>query len=232
MSLYFEVLDHEPHNEVDRMTEPLRIDIVSDVMCPWCVIAHGQLTEALEATGTEHEIHWHAFELNPDMVPEGEELGAHLQEKYGTTQEQSEQTRQRMAEVGAQVGVEFSFDEGMRMHNTFNTHQLLHWANEQGRKNDLKLALFTAHFKDVRNLSDSAVLADIAEEIGLDRDEALAVLEDQRFASEVRGEEKFWIEQGITGVPAVVFDRQHLVTGAQGVENYTSILDQLAQANA
>jgi len=117
----------------------------------------------------------------------------------------------------------------MRMHNTFNLHQLLHWAEQQGRMHDLKMALFSAHFTDQRNLSDNEVLADIAAEIGLDRDEALAVLTEQRFAQEVREEERHWQQQGIQSFPAVVFNNRHLVSGAQGVENFTLILNQLAQ---
>lgn len=208
---------------------PLRIDIVSDVMCPWCIIGYRQLTQALEATDTAHEVHWHPFELNLEMPPEGQNLREHLAEKYGSTAEQSEQSRQQMTKLGDELGFDFRFTEGTRMHNTFNTHQLLHWADKQGRKNDLKMALFIAHFTDGRDLSDIAVLADMAREIGLDPAEALAVLEDQRFASEVRQEQSFWIQQGIRGVPAVVFDRQHLVTGAQGVDNYTNILAQLTK---
>jgi predicted DsbA family dithiol-disulfide isomerase len=120
----------------------------------------------------------------------------------------------------------------MRMHNTFNAHQVLHWADQEGQKSELKLALFDAHFTHGRDLSDNAVLADVAGEVGLDATEALAVLEDQRFASEVRKEQAFWIQQGVRGVPAVVFDRQHLVSGAQGVDNFTSILMQLTQETA
>ncbi len=211
------------------MTEPLRIDIVSDVMCPWCIIGYRQLAQALEATGTAHEIHWHPFELNPQMPPEGQNTRAHIIEKYGSTPEQSEQSRQQMKALGDSLGFDFAWDEDSRMHNTFNTHQLLHWAETQDRKHDLKMALFEAHFTEGRDLSDNTVLADIASEIGLDRDEALAVLDDQRFANDVRNTETFWQQQGITGVPAVVFDRKHLVTGAQGVDNYTSILTQLAE---
>jgi predicted DsbA family dithiol-disulfide isomerase len=206
---------------------PLRIDIVSDVMCPWCIIGYRQLAAALEASDVDHEIHWHPFELNPNMPSEGQDIGEHLAEKYGTTPEQSLANRAMMTARGKELGFEFNFADGFRMHNTFNTHQLLHWANEQGRKNDLKQALFTAHFTNGRNLSDDAVLVDIAAEIGLDRDEATAVLADQRFASTVRQEQQFWTQQGISGVPAVVFDRQHLVTGAQGVENFKSILAQI-----
>lgn len=211
------------------MNQPLRIDIVSDVMCPWCIIGDRQLAEALAATGTAHEIHWHPFELNPDMPPEGQNVREHIAEKYGSTPEQSDKSRKQMTALGADLGFEFRYTDDMRMHNTFNAHQLLHWADTQGRKHDLKLALFIAHFTDGRDLSDDAVLADVAGETGLDRAEALAVLADQRFASEVRQIENFWVQQGIRGVPAVVLDRKHLVTGAQGVENYTSILGQLAK---
>lgn len=211
------------------MTQPLRIDIVSDVMCPWCIIGYRQLAEALDATGIAHDIHWHPFELNPDMPAEGQNVREHVAEKYGSTPEQSDKSRKQMTALGADLGFDFRYTDDMRMHNTFNAHQLLHWADTLGRKHDLKLALFTAHFTDRRNLSDDTVLADVAGEIGLDRVEALAVLADQRFASEVRQIEGFWVQQGIRGVPAVVLDRKHLVTGAQGVENYTTILGQLAK---
>ena len=210
------------------MATPLRIDVVSDVMCPWCIIGFRQLSQALDASGTAHEIHWHPFELNPQMVAEGQNMREHIIEKYGSTPAQSEQSRQQLKALGDSLGFEFAWDDDTRMHNTFNSHQLLHWAGTQGRKHDLKLALSSAHFTDRRNLSDVSVLADVAAEIGLDRKEAAAVLDDQRYADDVRKGEEFWQQQGITGVPAMVFNRKHLVTGAQGVENFTSILTQLA----
>jgi predicted DsbA family dithiol-disulfide isomerase len=212
--------------------QPLRIDIISDVMCPWCIIGYRQLAIALEDSKVVHEIHWHPFELNPNMPAEGQDIGEHLAEKYGTTPEQSAANRANMTARGEELGFAFNFVDGFRMHNTFNTHQLLHWANGQGRKDDLKQALFVAHFTNGRDLSDDAVLVDIAVEIGLDRAEAAVVLTDQRFAAKVREEQKFWTGQGISGVPAMVFDRQHLVTGAQGVDNYQNILSQLQEMRA
>lgn len=208
----------------------LHIDIVSDVMCPWCIIGYRQLEKALEDSGRDYEIQWHPFELNPDMPAEGQNLREHIAEKYGATPAQSQQNRRQMTQAGNAVGFAFSFADDMRMHNTFTAHQLLHWANQQGRMHELKQALFIAHFSQRRNLSDTSVLADVAAQIGLDRAEALAVLADQRFASAVRTAEKAWIDQGISGVPAVIFNHRHLVTGAQGVENYTRILEQLAAA--
>jgi predicted DsbA family dithiol-disulfide isomerase len=217
---------------MNETKSPLRIDIVSDVMCPWCIIGYRQLATALEASDVAHEIHWHPFELNPNMPAEGQDVGEHLAEKYGTTPEQSAANRANMTARGKELGFDFNFVEGFRMHNTFNTHQLLHWAGELGRKHDLKQALFTEHFTHGRNLSDDTVLVEIAGEIGLDREEAKAVLADQRFANSVRQEQQFWTGQGISGVPAVVFDRKHLVTGAQGVDNFKSILAQLKEMRA
>ena len=216
----------------DTATTTLQIDIVSDVMCPWCVIGYKQLATALEATRTPHEIRWHPFELNPNMPPAGQNITEHVAEKYGATPEQSRASRLHMTQAGADVGFEFAYTDDMRMHNTFNTHQLLHWAAQHNRMHELKMALFTAHFTHGRNLSDDAVLADVAAEIGLDRAQAAAVLSDQRFAQDVRDAEQFWIGQGIQSVPAVVFNHRHLVSGAQGVDNFTRILEQLAALQA
>ena len=214
------------------MTNPLRIDIVSDVMCPWCIVGYRQLAAALEASGLRHEIHWQPFELNPDMPPEGQNLRDHIIAKYGSTPEQSEQSRTRLTQLGQELGFEFRFTEDTRMHNTFNAHQLLHWAAVQGGAHDLKLALFAAHFTQGRDLSSIEVLADVAGEVGLDRTEALSVLTDQRFARDTRQIEQFWVQQGIRGVPAVILDRRHLVTGAQGTEAYARLLGELLEERA
>ena len=208
--------------------QPLRIDIVSDVVCPWCVVGYRQLAAALEQTNTDHEIHWHPFELNPNMPSEGQNMREHIMEKYGSSKAESDASRARIAEAGSDVGFQFNFNDDLRMHNTFNLHQLLHWAEQQGRMHELKQALFIAHFTDNRNLSDIRILADIAAEIGLDGKEALTVLEDQRFANDVREVEQHWQRQGIQSVPAIIFNEQHLVSGAQGVDNYVNILEQLA----
>ena len=190
---------------------------------PWCIIGYRQLAKALEATGIAHEIHWHPFELNPRMSADGQNLREHIAEKYGSSKEESEKSRGKMTELG----FEFRFADDMRMHNTFNIHQFLHWAELHGRQHDLELAFFTAYFTHRRNLSDNTVLADVAVEIGLERTEALAILDDQRFAREVRNAENAWVNQGIRGVPTMIFNGRNLVTGAQGVENYTRILEQL-----
>lgn len=213
---------------MNESEKPLRIDIVSDVVCPWCVIGYRQLAEALKQTNTKHEIHWHPFELNPDTPSEGRNWREHIAKKYGSSKEESDASRARITEAGAEVGFEFNFTEETQTYNTLDMHQLLHWANGQGRMHDLKQALFAAHFTNAKELSSKEVLADIVAEIGLDRSEALAVLEDQRFAEVVRQAQQHWRQQGIQSVPSVIFNQKHLVSGAQGVENFKGILQHLA----
>ena len=217
--------------QINRDTK-VRIDIVSDVVCPWCVIGYKQLERALERTGVAADIDWHPFELNPQMVEEGEDLREHLAAKYGTTRDESIRARARLTALGSELGFPFNYSDDMRMYNTFRAHQLLHWAGMIGRRHNLKLALFGAFFTKRRNVSDPIVLADTAMDVGLDREEALAILGDGRNAEATRQEEAFWISRGIRGVPAVLFDRKSLVVGAQGVDRYVEILQSLTEGRA
>ncbi|MGP6088924.1 DsbA family oxidoreductase [Antarctobacter jejuensis] len=211
---------------------PIRVDIVSDVVCPWCAIGYHQLKKASADTGIEIEVFWHPFELNPGMADEGEDLREHLAAKYGTTAEESRQARERLTEMGAALGFTFDYADDMRMWNTFRAHQLIDWATEQGKGHAAKMALFAAFFTWRENIADPGVLADVAAEIGLERDAALAMLDSGDRADSVRQKEQFWTSRGITGVPAMIFARQHLVVGAQGEENYARILEHLDKEQA
>lgn len=216
----------------EKATADLRLDIISDVVCPWCLIGFKQFEQAMAVTGVSVQVFWHPFELNPDMPPEGENLREHIARKYGTSPEDSVKARARLTQLGADLGFTFNYADDMRMYNTFKAHQLLHWAGTQGRQHDLKMALFGSFFTHRRNVDDPEVLADAAAEIGLDRDAALAVLADGRYAEKIRQEEQFWTSRGIQGVPAMVFNQQHLLVGAQGVENYISVQRQLTGGQA
>ncbi len=210
----------------------IRIDIVSDVVCPWCIIGYRQLVQALKETGVRAGVQWHPYELNPDMAPEGQNLAEHLAGKYGTTRAQGADARRKLSDLGAGLGFTFAFREDTRMVNTFLAHQLIEWAQEQGRQTDMKLALFKAHFTDARNVSDLDALVDITDGIGLDGDTARRVLAGGRLAWNVRAMQKFWIDKGVRGVPAMVFDRQHLLTGARGTRSYAALLRRLTGAAA
>jgi len=207
----------------------LRIDLVSDVVCPWCIIGYLQLQKALapRADRIQLELHWHPFELNPDMPPEGQDLREHIAKKYGSTPEQSRGARARLTELGASLGFEFNYTDDMRMVNTFRAHQLLHWAGEQGVQTGLKLALFDAFFRRGEDVSDTAVLTAVAGRVGLDETEAAAVLADGRYAQAVREDQRQWLEQGIQAVPTFVINQQYLVQGAQEAAAFGRMLDKM-----
>ena len=190
----------------------VRVDIISDVVCPWCAIGCHQLAKASEQTGIGIDVRWHPFELNPQMAAEGENLREHLAEKYGTTPESSRKARARLTEMGAALGFTFNYADDMRMVNTFRAHQLIDWAEGQGRAHDMKRALFAAFFTRREDLNNEDVLANTATSIGLDCDTARAMLESGEHAESVRKKERFWTSRGVTGVPAMIFNRQHLIT--------------------
>jgi predicted DsbA family dithiol-disulfide isomerase len=216
---------------------PLRIDIVSDVVCPWCIIGLKQVEKALTLVGQDiaAETYWHPFELNPNMVPEGEDTAEHIARKYGSTPEQSRANRSRLSDIGNSVGFAFNYGEGMRVYNTFNAHKLLTiFGSERGwrAQTALKMALFTAYFQDRRDVSDIDVLCDIAETQGMDRDVALAWINDAALTTSVRAEMAHWIDQNITGVPAIIFDQKYMVPGAQSAETFADVINKVLTKRA
>ena len=218
------------------MTEPrtLTIDIWSDVMCPWCLVGWGNLRQALDSLEGEiaANLRWHAFELNPDMGPEGENLRDHVKRKYGSSAADSAAARDRITAIGKEIGFDFAFAEDQRMWNTFRAHQLIDWAEGQGRAHDMKLALLTAYFAQGRNVDDLDVLVDVAEGIGLDADQARQALDSGSQADQVRGKQRFWTQQGITGVPAMVVENKFMIPGAQPAEAYADALRRVAEKTA
>ena len=215
-----------PHGPV------VEVDIVSDVMCPWCVIGFRQLEQALEVTGAGARIRWHPFELNPDMGPEGQNLSDHISQKYGASAEQSAKNRAHVETLGQSHGIVFAFGPESRIVNSFGAHQLLEFALAQGVQHPLKLALFQAYFTQGRDVSDIATLLDIAQSVGLDPAAAERVLDSGTLAANVREKQKFWTDRGISGVPSMVFDGKYLLTGAQGAENYANLLRKVVSEQA
>jgi predicted DsbA family dithiol-disulfide isomerase len=211
---------------------PIRVDIVSDVVCPWCVIGYYQLARAARETGIAIDVHWLPFELNPQMAEEGENLREHLAAKYGTTPEGSREARDRLTALGKALGFTFDFADDMRMVNTSLAHQLIDWAEGLGKAHQMKLALFEAYFTRRENLIETDVLVNVATSIGLDGASARAMLSSGEKADLVRQKQQFWTGRGIQGVPAMVFRQRHLVTGAQGEDNYAKILQHLTSEQA
>jgi predicted DsbA family dithiol-disulfide isomerase len=173
------------------------------------------------------EFYWHPFELNPDMPDEGEDTAEHIARKYGATPEQSRGNRQRLIDIGAELGFAFNYGDGMRIYNTFKAHKLLTLAGHElgwRAQTALKLALFNAYFQDRRDVSNDAVLLEIIEELGMDRAGAVAALANDALTQAVRAEQRHWIEQNINGVPAIIFDQQFMVPGAQSAETFATVI--------
>ena len=210
----------------------LKIDFVSDVSCPWCVIGLKALEQAAQRLKDELTIsvHFKNFELNPQMTPEGQDIGEHLFQKYGASPEQRKVTRDAIAARGAELGFVFGEGKRSRVYNTFDAHRLLHWAEEggPGLQLALKHALFTAYFTDGDNPSDHEVLVRAAVGVGLNGDEARAVLASDRYATEVREREQLYLQNGIHSVPAVIVNDRHLIQGGQPVEVFEQALRQIA----
>jgi len=212
----------------------LKIDFVSDVSCPWCVIGLRSLEQALERLDGEvqAELHFQPFELNPQMGPDGQDIDEHLMQKYGATPEQSAGTREAIRARGEAVGFDFRMDRRSRIYNTFDAHRLLHWAGLEGRQTVLKHALFKAYFTDGDNPGSHEVLLRAAQEAGLDPARAKAVLSSDEYALETREQEQFWLDQGIHSVPAVIINERYLVQGGQPPEAFEQALRQVARTEA
>ncbi len=212
------------------MTAPLKIEFVSDVVCPWCAIGLASLEQALATLGDEvkTEITFRPFELNPQMAPEGEDIDEHLVKKYGGTPAQFDAAREALRQRGEAVG--FTFGQRSRIWNTFDAHRLLHWAGLEGRQHELKRALLEAYHGQGRNPADPAVLAEVAAAVGLDGARAAQILASDEFVAEVRAEEQHWLRLGIRSVPSVVVNDRHLIQGGQPPEVFEQALRQLAAA--
>lgn len=211
----------------------LKIDFVSDVVCPWCVVGLGGLETALDrlkAEGITADIAFQPFELNPGMAPEGENIVEHIGRKYGSTPEQSAANRAMIRERAGEVGFDMRMSADSRIWNTFDAHRLLHWAGEidAAKQKALKQALFAVHFTEGRNLTDAGVLTAVAESVGLDRAEAAEILTSDRYVQAVRDAQALWRSRGINSVPAVVVEGKYLISGGQPAAVFEDALRQIA----
>ncbi len=211
------------------MKEKLKIDIVSDVVCPWCIIGYKRLEKAITELGIEDKIaiEWQPFELNPNMPVEGQDLTEHITEKYGSTIEQQDASRQNMTDIGEEIGFKFDYFEGMRMANTFDAHILLEYAKVFGKQTDLKMRLMSSFFSERKDVSNRANLRQALLDVGLNAAEALAQLDNEEARKEVRSQQGYWQQLGVRSVPTIVFNRKSAVTGAQPVDTFKQVLSEL-----
>jgi predicted DsbA family dithiol-disulfide isomerase len=212
----------------------LKIDFVSDVSCPWCVVGLKSLEQALERVSGEvsAEIHFQPFELNPQMPPEGQDIAEHIAQKYGSTPEQMERSREGIRARGAELGFTFNMEKRGRIYNTFDAHRLLHWAGLEGRQLELKEQLFKTNFTDQKATSDHEVLAGAAKAAGLDETRAREILASGEFADEVRRDEDLWRNRGISAVPSVIFNQRWMIQGGQPPKVFEQAIRQIISGQA
>jgi predicted DsbA family dithiol-disulfide isomerase len=213
--------------------DPLKIDFVSDVVCPWCAIGLKSLEAAIArvAGEIEVELHFQPFELNPQMPAEGEDVGEHLARKYGASPEQLAANREAIRARGAELG--FTFNARDRIYNTFDAHRLLHWAATEASDRELALkhALLRSYFTEGDDVSSRSELVRIAGQAGLDTQRAAQILESNEFADEVREREQHYVASGIHSVPAVIINDRHLISGGQPAEVFENALRRIASGS-
>ncbi|MDO6493040.1 MULTISPECIES: DsbA family oxidoreductase [unclassified Cellulophaga] len=214
------------------MNKKIKIDVVSDVVCPWCAIGYKRLEQAINELKIEDkiELEWQPFELNPNMPAEGQDVEEHITEKYGSTPEQQQESQERMTDFGAELNFKFDYFKGMRMANTFDAHVLLDYAKKQGKQTALKMRLMNAFFGERKDVSNRDILKKELETVGLNTTEAFALLDNEELRTKVRSEEDYWKSLGVNSVPTVVFNRKSALTGAQPVSVYKQVLTELLQS--
>ena len=193
------------------------IDIVSDVMCPWCIIGYKRLEQALDSISDQvtAAINFHPFIMLPHLPEGGQNLWENTSQKYGISVDESYASRHTFSRLGEEVGFTFNFHKNTRMYNTHKAHQLLMWAGTLGKKTELKIAMFSAHFTDNVVMDDDALLSQIVESAGLDKKKALEVLQSALFLKKVEEEEKYWRAVGGNLVPAFIVNQRQVISGAQ-----------------
>jgi len=205
----------------------MRIDIVSDVICPWCFIGKRRLATALrQRQETSAMVAWHPFQLNPDMPREGMPRERYLANKFGGAQHAG-RIYDNITSVGASVGIPFAFERIKVTPNTRDAHRLIRYAQDTEHGDDLVEALFKAYFIEGRNIGDAATLADIGGETGLDRAEVKRYIESDTAVDETLAEDMSARRIGITAVPCFIFDKKYVVSGAQEPEFFFPLFDLL-----
>jgi predicted DsbA family dithiol-disulfide isomerase len=216
----------------DEAMEHITIDVVSDVVCPWCYLGKARLELAIAEVQDEVgvDINWRPYRLNPDYPPEGVDQKAALAAKLGG-EERVASAHKVLTDLGREVGIAFNFDAIKIGPNTLDAHRLIHWAVTEDREKQDRIvdALFKANFEEGRNVGDHSVLLDIAEKAGLDRTVIAALLASDADGDLIVAEIEAAQKMGVTGVPFFIFDQQYAVSGAQTPDVIASALRDIAK---
>ncbi len=217
-----------------KAAEPIVIDVWSDVVCPFCYLGDSVLQQAIEQFphASSVEVRYHSFQLNPGF-PVGEAIKAdeYLASNYRMPAEQLEASHAHLTSQGRAAGLDYRFEDAV-MVNTLDAHRIIHLAKAAGREHEMVMRLFKAEFTDGLNLADHEVLADLAAELGLDREKAVAALATGAFEADIRADIAQAQAYGISGVPFFVFDNKYGISGAQPITAFRQVLDKAWQDRA
>jgi len=209
--------------------QTIKLDIMSDPICPWCYIGKAHLDRALTANpGHPFIIEWHPFQLNPDMPSEGMDRRTYLERKFGG-KEGAIRAYAPVVENAEKAGLKIDFDAMKRTPNTLDAHRLIHWAGIEGRQTAAVSALFKAYFVDGRDIGDPEVLADIADSIEMDASVVSRLLESDADAQDIRDRDAHSREMGINSVPTFIVAGKHAVPGAQPPELWARVIGELTE---
>lgn len=207
----------------------VKLDIMSDPICPWCYIGKTQLERAMEADGDHpFTIEWHPFQLNSDMPEGGMDRRAYLEAKFGG-KEGAVKAYAPIVEHAEKIGLEIDFAGIKRTPNTLDAHRLIHWAGIEGKQNAAVDALFAAYFKEGRDIGDIEVLADIADSIGMDAAVVLKLLKSDADRDDIKARDAHSREMGINSVPTFIVGGRHAVPGAQPAELWQKVIAELKE---
>ena len=209
--------------------DKIKIDIVSDVVCPWCAIGYSRLSQAINELNMQHkvDIQWHPFQLNPDMPLEGKNADQYLMAKLRLSPQGLTQKRKSVTKTGEASGFKFNYYADMRKPNTLNAHILLDYAKAFNKQTELKVRLQQAYFSEKKNIGNRDVLYDALKEVGLNADAGIVSLDNEVIRVRVQNEEQYWRDLGVSAIPTMVFDKRVVRRGANSVERYKELLVQL-----
>ena len=207
----------------------MKIEIWSDIVCPFCYIGKRKFEKALEGFSAKDkvEIEWKSFQLDPEMDnKEGLSVHAYLGQRKGASTSEGKRMNDYMAAMAKEVGLEYNFDEAI-INNTLDAHRLIHLAKEKGLQDRMKERLFSAYYTEGKDTADINTLVQLAAEVGLDEAETRKVLETNQYEEEVRADQQQAYQIGVQGVPFFVFNNKYAVSGAQSPEVFAQVLDKV-----
>jgi len=209
--------------------DTLKIDIVSDIVCPWCVIGFKNLKKAMHELQTElnFEISWKPYELHPEIPQEGYDKKLYMQQKFGSSNGRS--AYNEITKIGESVGFEFNFSKTERIPNTFMAHRLLWKAEQYNLQTELSEALFRAYFSEGLNIGSKEILAEVSETVGMDKEEIINFLDSKEGGQEIADLEMNFIEKSIGAVPTYFIKDKYIIQGGQEPETFVSFLKKIIQ---